>query len=610
MEYHAGMLEIEREIDRSYEVISGRLAVSLRQPVYRFDNTTIRDSVLAEFPNPDVHAILVWTLERQELMCGMARENGKLVEIDKLPGGSYMVPRRTDIIIESSTGISAPEKIGEIEVCIDKGIARSRLFLGIAGGFIKTILIATLFLVLLALTSNYFLAKPLDQIRVAILKIKDKFPNSSVSGIPNTFPERLFSEKLSPAFSEFQEIGTVLENMVGSVKSREEALQNSEERFSRAFNLSPNLLVLIDLETRRRMEVNEATLDITGYSREELLEKPIGEYTANVDKEKVRIAIEVLAETGNMHDIEVQIETKSGDRKTILYSGEYIDIGERQCAIITGQDITYSKQAERERRKLLQDLAEKNEELQSIVYVSSHDLKSPLVNIQGFDAELDEACQHLKILLENDGIGKELLKQIEPLLNKDIPEALGFIRASSKKMGMLLDGLLSVSRAGSAEVEVGPVDMNELVRGVVRATEFKVQEKGVEVVLEDLPGCVGDVKQIDQIFSNLISNALKYLDPERKGWMKISGRIAGKKSIYYVEDNGVGIDPDHKKKVFELFHRLNPGHSEDGEGIGLTIASRAVSRNGGKMWVDSKPGQGSKFCVSLPRATEDVLQKV
>jgi len=600
MEYHAGMLEIEREIDRFHEVISGRLAVSLRQPVYGFDNTTIRDSVLAEFSRSDVHAILVWTLEKQELLCGMAREKGKLVEIDKLPGGSYMVPRRTDIIIESSTGISASEKIGEFEVCLDKGVARSRLFSLAVRNLIKTILIITLFLALFALISNRFIVKPLDQIRLAMLKIQDNSPHSLDSGILNTFPERLFSEKLSPAFSEVREIGTVLEDMVGSIKSRQEALQNSEERFSRAFNSSPNLLVLIDLETRCRMEVNEATLDITGYSKEELLEKSMGEFVIDVDKEKVRIAIEVLAETGSMHDIEVQIETKSGDRKTILYSGEYIDMGERQCAIITGQDITYSKHAERERRKLLQDLAEKNEELQSIVYVSSHDLRSPLVNIQGFDAELDEACQQLKTLLENDGIGDELLKQIEPLLNEDIPEALSFIRASSKKMGMLLDGLLSVSRAGSAEVKIGPVDMNELFRNIIQSTEFQIQNKDVEVVLEDLPGCMGDVKQLDQIFSNLISNALKYLDPERKGQIKIYGRTDGKKSIYCVEDNGIGIDPYHKKKVFELFHRLNPGHSEDGEGIGLTIASRAVSRNSGVIWVKSEPDKGSKFFVSLP----------
>ena len=105
---------------------------------------------------------------------------------------------------------------------------------------------------------------------------------------------------------------------------------------------------------------------------------------------------------------------------------------------------------------------------------------------------------------------------------------------------------------------------------------FQINEDDVEVTIDDLPNCLGDENMIDQLFSNLVGNALKYLDPDRKGKIHISGTVDGTKSIYCIEDNGVGIHPDHQRNIFQLFHRLNPDDSAGGEGLGLTIVTRIL----------------------------------
>ena len=167
-------------------------------------------------------------------------------------------------------------------------------------------------------------------------------------------------------------------------------------------------------------------------------------------------------------------------------------------------------------------------------------------------------------------------------------------------MSSLLAGLLQVSRVGSKEVEIKPLDMNQTINNVRHSMEFQINEAGAELVIEELPDCLGDGDMINQVFSNLIGNALKYLDPERKGKISIHGHIADGNSIYCVEDNGIGIEPEHQRKIFELFHRLNPEDSAGGEGLGLTIITRILDRLNGSIRVESEPGKGSKFFVSLP----------
>ncbi|MHC4552488.1 MAG: ATP-binding protein [Planctomycetota bacterium] len=268
------------------------------------------------------------------------------------------------------------------------------------------------------------------------------------------------------------------------------------------------------------------------------------------------------------------------------------------------KEIDFRKRSEKEREKLNKYLQAKNRDLESIVYASSHDLRSPLVNIHGFSGELARFCRELSEITAKN-IGQFENKQhLLSLINKEIPESLGFIQNSADKMKVLLDGLLQVSRAGTVEINVAPLDVNQLVSEVCNAMGYTIQEHDIQIEYSDLPPCIGDEAQINQVFSNLINNAIKYRHPDRASKIMISGCQDQHSSIYCIQDNGIGIEARYQGKIFELYHRLNPDDTPGGEGLGLTIVNKILDRNNGCIWVESEPGQGSKFYVQLPFVTQ------
>jgi two-component system, chemotaxis family, sensor kinase Cph1 len=233
--------------------------------------------------------------------------------------------------------------------------------------------------------------------------------------------------------------------------------------------------------------------------------------------------------------------------------------------------------------------------------VASHDLRSPLVNIQGFSRELSFACDAIRArLAEPDSAAGEA--EIERLLAQDIPEAIDYILAGVKRIDALLAGFLRFSRLGRAAICLERLYMSALVEGLAQSMDFQIKTSGAKLEIQKLPDCLGDAIQINQVLSNLLDNAVKYLDPQRPGKITISGYIENGRSIYVIADNGIGIAPEHQRKVFEIFHRLEPSRGQ-GEGLGLTIAQRLLERQNGQIWVNSEPGKGSAFYVSLPAGT-------
>ncbi|MGB9597090.1 MAG: sensor histidine kinase, partial [Candidatus Poribacteria bacterium] len=212
-----------------------------------------------------------------------------------------------------------------------------------------------------------------------------------------------------------------------------------------------------------------------------------------------------------------------------------------------------------------------------------------------------------EIIRENmpDGLADELL----PIINDDIPEIIEYILLSVSKIDSLLSGLLRISRLGRTSLNVEKIDMNRLIENVIGTFEFQIKQSKVNLTIDPLPNCIGDESQINQVFSNLVSNAVKYCDPNKDAKIHISGYEDDDKAIYFVEDNGIGISPEHQEKIFDMFYRLDP-NSTQGDGLGLNIVRKILDRHGGKVWVESEYGKGSKFFVLLPKIKNEILLDV
>ena len=142
--------------------------------------------------------------------------------------------------------------------------------------------------------------------------------------------------------------------------------------------------------------------------------------------------------------------------------------------------------------------------------------------------------------------------------------------------------------------------MNELLREIAEALQPKLAAGRASLTVDELPACAGDVVQLNEVFSNLLDNAIKYLDRHRHGEIRVSGQSVDGMSVYCVEDNGIGIVPEQQERVFDMFHRAHPDEVTQGEGLGLSIVQRLVERHRGRIWLESEPGRGSRFFVSLP----------
>jgi PAS domain S-box-containing protein len=269
-------------------------------------------------------------------------------------------------------------------------------------------------------------------------------------------------------------------------------------------------------------------------------------------------------------------------------------------AVVNFVDISDRKKAEDALATSKKLLEEKNKTLEQLIYVISHDLRSPLVNIDGFSRELDLTLKEIDESLVTGAAGADLTTKLQ-LVIPDTLKALERIRASTRQMDALLKGLLMLNRMGRAALQIRSVDMNAVFQQLASSFAFRIKEAGITFSIGQLPMCKADTTQVTQLFANLIDNAIKYRSKDNPGVISITGEINGNHAIYKVKDNGIGISEKYKDKVFELFHRLNPKET-DGDGLGLTVVKQILSRLDGAIMLDSVPGEGCVFSVQLPCA--------
>jgi PAS domain S-box-containing protein len=256
-------------------------------------------------------------------------------------------------------------------------------------------------------------------------------------------------------------------------------------------------------------------------------------------------------------------------------------------------------------------LAQKNEENEMFVYSVSHDLRSPLVNLEGFSEELLAVSRDLKKLLKDERIPADVRRQAEEMIEGGMLESTNFIRTAVGRLSRIIDALLRLSRAGRVVYQTQVLDMGALARRVVDALHATIEGKKAKMAVGELPPALGDAAAVEQVLANLIGNALNYLDPTRPGRIEIGSREdrtppnGGSPTpvhTYYVRDNGLGIAPPYLPKLFQAFQRLHPDKTQ-GEGIGLAIARRVLERHGGQIWVESTEGDGTTFFFTLPAVT-------
>lgn len=255
------------------------------------------------------------------------------------------------------------------------------------------------------------------------------------------------------------------------------------------------------------------------------------------------------------------------------------------------------------------DLTLANEEIQRYAYIVTHDLRAPLVNIVGFTGELESGLKTVQDYVAGtsneqgtaERAGAPDVAEVRTAVTEDMPEAIGFIRASTTKMDKLINAILKLSREGRRQLRPERVDLKAVIESTVASLQHQLAERNATVEVENyLPLIVSDRLALEQIFGNLLDNAVKYLSPDRAGEIRISATESPVGVQIEIADNGRGIAPEDRERIFELFRRSGT-QNVAGEGIGLAHVRALVRRLGGEITVESEFGRGSKFKVRLPK---------
>ena len=248
------------------------------------------------------------------------------------------------------------------------------------------------------------------------------------------------------------------------------------------------------------------------------------------------------------------------------------------------------------------DLTRANQEIQRFAYIVSHDLRSPLVNVMGFTAELERADKVVdNFIAKVEQAQPDLVTEdVRLAAREDLPEAIGFIRSSTQKMDRLINAILTLSQQGRRTLHPEPLAMDKIMADIADSLSKLAEERVATITIAPpLPLLIHDRLAIEQIFSNLIENATKYLRPGVPGEIFVRGNIDGRRAHFEVEDNGRGVEPNDHERIFELFRRSGI-QDQRGEGIGLAHVRALAYRLGGSVTLRSTLGQGSTFIVDLP----------
>jgi len=365
-------------------------------------------------------------------------------------------------------------------------------------------------------------------------------------------------------------------------------LQASEDKYKTLFYKSPLPKWIYDEETLRFLEVNDAAVRLYGYSQEEFRRmtlkdiRPLDEVTGLMeDMEAVR------RDPNGFHESQRRHRKRSGEIIDVFVSGHPVEMDGRRARMVAIVDITERKRYEKQLRHLNVDLAKRaeelaasNAELERFAYVASHDLQEPLRMVSSF----------LQLLQ----------KRYKGQLDEKADQYIHYAVDGAERMKALIMDLLEYSRVGTAKEGFGEVDTAVVMQEVGDIFRERIIAARATVDIGMLPKVWGDKVQLLQLFQNLLSNALKY-HSDRLPVIRVSAKEETGHWLFAVEDNGIGIDAQFFDKIFIIFQRLHNKTDYSGTGIGLAICKKIVERHGGKIWVESRPNEGSTFYFTVSK---------
>lgn len=375
-------------------------------------------------------------------------------------------------------------------------------------------------------------------------------------------------------------------------KRAEEELRLSEELFSKAFHVGPTGMTITRIADGKFINVNDSFCRLFEFNREEVIGHTSTELNMWTPEERKKLIRQQL-ESGGLDNFELLARSKSGKSINLLFSSKEMKVRGEPCHLTTMIDITERKRIKMEIQKLNEDLEQRviertaqlqaaNRDLESFSYSVSHDLRAPLRAVSGF--------------------AQIVARRHRADLNEEGRHYVDNIVQASERMGQLIDDLLTYSRLGRTGVRHEPVPLPEVCDPLIGDLAAQLKEIGGTLsVAEDLPVVMGDRTLLGQIFSNLLENAVMYRKPDIPLQIMITWQIEGQKVFISVRDNGIGIAPEHHRKIFNLFQRLHSEEDYPGTGIGLATVKKSVELLGGSIGVESDEGEGSIFTITLPK---------
>lgn len=362
-------------------------------------------------------------------------------------------------------------------------------------------------------------------------------------------------------------------------KLTETALQESESKYRQIVELAEEGIWVIDSNARTTY-VNQAMARMLGYEELEMFGRSLFDFMEAGEKQKALDNVERRKQgIGEKH--EFKFKTKDGkDIWTYMSTNPVMDEKGNLlscCALV--YNITDRKKSDQQMLQLTEDLKRSNQELEQFAYVASHDLQEPLRAVTSYT--------------------QLLAQRYQGNLDEKVDKYINYIVDGTTRMQQLINDLLAYSRLGTQGKKLELADCNAAVQQSLRNLQIAIAEKKAVIACDEMPTVMADESQLVQLFQNLIANSIKFCRQDIP-LIDIAARRRENEWLFYVRDNGIGIDPEYADRIFIIFQRLHGRREYPGTGIGLAMCKRIVERHGGRIWVESQEGKGATFCFTIP----------